>query len=283
LLYEFIAIYTCVVNIRLVTATPGGATVELEMTMFGNERDGETMLAGTHEPDRERQAEERRILGDANFKCKRGSLELNRLEGGDVLVVTKLHPGFDDECVEVLTRLLSAISSGRIARPKYLVFDFAHRLPGDASGSGGFQNLVAAHSELILDAPVITVAWVRSFMAGADFEFASHCAMLVAESDAFFSFDGDPDGLFGLYASLARKIGLVKTQGLMENGSALGAEDMRNLMLAKDVVEPERGLAAIGDYMRQCGRRYNAAYSIFRAQRSVMNTFGFPTEERTRA
>ncbi|MGC1859857.1 MAG: enoyl-CoA hydratase [Methylocystis sp.] len=253
------------------------------MTIFANERDSESVSLGTSEPDQDRQAEERRIPGDADFKCKSGSLELNRLEGGDVLVVSKLHPGFDDECVDDLTRLLSAISAGWTARPKYLVFDFAHRRVGEASGSAGFQNLVAANSELILDAPVITVAWVRSFMAGADFEFACHCAMLVAERGALFSFDGDPDKLFGLYASLARKIGLVKTQGLLETGAALGAEDMHNLLLAKDVVEPRGGLAAIGDYMRQCGRRYNAAYAIFRAQRSVMNTIGLPAEGRTRA
>jgi hypothetical protein len=266
-----------------VAATPGGATVEPEMTIFANERDSENISAATSDPDRERQAEERSIPGDADFKCKSGSLELNRLEGGDVLVVSKLHPGFDDECIDDLTRLLSAISSGRIARPKYLLFDFAHRRGSDASGSAGFQNLVAANSELILGAPVITVAWVRSYMAGADFEFACHCAMLVAEKDALFSFDGDPDRLFGLYASLARKIGLVKTQGLMETGAVLGAEDMHNLMLAKDVVEARRGLAAMADYMRQCGRRYNATCSIFRAQRSVMSTIGFLAEGRTRA
>ena len=252
------------------------------MTIFANERDSGNMSVETSEPDRERQAEERPIPGDADFKCKSASLELNRPEGGDVLVVSKLHPGFDDECVDDLTRLLSAISSGRTTPPKYLVFDFAHRRRGHASGSAGFQSLVAANSELILEAPVITVAWVRSFMAGADFEFACHCAMMVVERGALFSFDGDPDRLFGLYASLARKIGLVKTQGLMETGALLGAEDMRNLMLAKDVVEPRRGLAAMGDYMRQCGRRYNAAYAIFRAQRSVMNTIGFSAEGRTR-
>ena len=253
------------------------------MTIFANERDSEIVSVGIREPDQERQTDERRIPGGGDFKCKSGSLELNWLECGDVLVVTKLHPGFDDDCVDDLTRLLSAISLGRIARPKYLVFDFAHRRRGDASGSAGFQNLVAANSELILEAPVISVAWVRSFMAGADFEFACHCAMLVAEKDALFSFDGDPDRLFGLYASLARKIGLVKTQGLMETGAVLGAEDMHNLMLAKDVVEPRRGLAAISDYMRQSGRRYNAAYSIFRAQRSVMNTIGFSAEGQTHA
>ena len=179
------------------------------MTIFANERDSGNMSVETSEPDRERQAEERPIPGYADFKCKSASLELNRLEGGDVLVVSKLHPGFDDECVDDLTRLLSAISLGRTARPKYLVFDFAHRRGGEASGSVGFRNLVVANSELILEAPVITVAWVRSFMAGADFEFACHCAMMVVERGALFSFDGDPDRLFGLYASLARKIGLV--------------------------------------------------------------------------
>jgi|GEM_PF-1954010 hypothetical protein len=253
------------------------------MTNFANEQDSENMSLEASETDRERQAEEGRIPGHTDFECKSASLELNRLEGGDVLVVTKLHPGFDDECVDELTRLLSAISTGRAERPKYLVFDFAHRRGGKASGSRGFQNLLAANSELILDAPVITVAWVRSFMAGADFEFACHCAMLVAEKEALFSFDGDPEGLFALYASLARKIGLVRTQKLMETGAALGAEDMHNLMLAKDVVEPTRGLAAMGDYLRQCGRRYNAAYAIFRAQRSVMSAIAFPAAGRTRA
>ena len=108
------------------------------MTNFANERDTENMSVGASEPDWERQAEDRRNPAGADFKCKSRSLELNRLEGGDVLVVTKLHPGFDEECVDDLTRLLSAISSGRAERPKYLVFDFAHRRGGEASGSAGF-------------------------------------------------------------------------------------------------------------------------------------------------
>ena len=60
-----------------------------------------------------RNGKQRRGVSPAtrDFKCKSGSLELNRLEGGDVLVVSKLHPGFDDECVDDLTRLLSAISA----------------------------------------------------------------------------------------------------------------------------------------------------------------------------
>jgi hypothetical protein len=252
------------------------------MTIFANERDSENMSVGPSEPEQKSEAAKTRNPADPDFECDRDLLELNRLEGGDVLVVTKLHPGFDDESVDFLTRLLSVISAGRSARPKYLVFDFAHRRGGEASGSTGFQNLLAANSELILEAPVITVAWARTFMADADFEFACHCAMLVAEKEALFSFDGDPDRLFGLYALLARKIGLVRTQGLMETGAVLGAEEMHNLMLAKEVVEPSSGFVVMGDYLRQCGRRHNAAYSIFRAQRSVMNSFGFAAEGRTR-
>jgi enoyl-CoA hydratase/carnithine racemase len=153
----------------------------------------------------------------------------------------------------------------------------------EASGAAGFDDLVAANAVLILRAPVITIAWVRSLMAGADFEFASQSSMLVAEKDALFSFDGEPVGLIGLYSSLARKIGFVKAQRLIEQGAVLGAQEMRNLLLARDVVEPQHGTAAIGGYVRQCGRRYDAAYSIFRAQRSVMKSIGLCTELRVRS
>ncbi|MGA8170231.1 MAG: enoyl-CoA hydratase [Methylocystis sp.] len=253
------------------------------MTTFANEADNEIMSIGTREVEQTKRGDENRVVADPNHGLTRNLLEVSRLEGDEVLVVAKSRPGFDDGCVEELTRLLNAISRGRITCPKYVVFDFAHRRQGDANGAIGFQQLVAANSELILDVPVITVAWARSFMAGADFEFASSCAMLVAERDALFSFDGDPARLFGLYASLARKIGLVKTQRLMETGAVLGAEDMRNLNLVKDVVEPRQGLPPIDDYMRRCGRHYNAAYSIFRAQRSIMTAVGFPSEGPARA
>jgi enoyl-CoA hydratase/carnithine racemase len=218
-----------------------------------------------------------------NFGWTSKSLAANWLKPLDALVVTKSLPGFDRACIDDLARLLSAISCGAIGELKYLVFDFAHGNQADAIGAEGFADLVAANAELIVHAPVITVAWARSFLAGADFEFASHCSMLVAEKDALFSFDGEPDTLFGLYSSLADKIGFVKTQRLIEKGAVLGAEDMQNLLLAKDVVEPQHGLAAIGGYVKQCGRRYNATYSILRAQRSVMKSIGLRSERRARA
>jgi enoyl-CoA hydratase/carnithine racemase len=210
-------------------------------------------------------------------------LAINYMESLAALVITKNRAGFDRGCIDDIARLLLAISSGEIRGLKYLVFDFAHRLEGQASAAAGFDDLITANAELILFAPVITIAWARALLAGADLEFASHCSMLVAEKDARFSFDGDPQDLLGLYSALAAKIGFAKTQRLIENGDVLGANDMRDLLLAKDVVEPKEGLGAIGGYVGQCGRRYNATYSIFRAQRSVMRSIGRPAQMRARA
>lgn len=229
------------------------------------------------------EALEANASGLKSFTWSGESLAANWVEAIETLIVTKSSQGFDRDSVNDLTRLLAAISCGEISGLKYLVFDFAHPREGSSAGSVGFEDLVVANSELILRAPVITVAWARSLLAGADFEFATHCSMLVAEKDALFSFDGEPASLFGLYSSLARKIGFVKTQRLIEEGVILGAQDMRNLFLAKEVVEPQNGLAAIRGFVRQCGRRYNATYSIFRAQRSVMKSIGPRQETRVRA
>ena len=223
------------------------------MTIFANERDSENMSVGTSEPDRERQAVERPIPGDADFKCKSGSLELNRLEGGDVLVVSKLHPGFDDECVDDLTRLLSAISSGRTARPKYLVFDFAHRRGGEASGSADSRiwspRTRSLSSRLQLSpSPGSALSW-RAPISNS--RVIARCWW--PKGRPFSRSTETPTNCSGSMRRWRAKLVWSKLKGSMETGAVLGAEDMHNLMLAKDVVEPRRGLAAIGDYMRQCG------------------------------
>ena len=200
----------------------------------------------------------------------RAALSARSVGSLDALIVTKSRAGFDRGGVQSLSWLLEIIAGGAFGRLKYLVFDFAHPA-GEASGAAeGFEALVAANAELILDAPVITLAWARSAMAGADLEFALHCSMLVAERAARFAFDGDPEALLGLYAALARRIGFVKTERLIESGARLGASDMRDLHLVKDVVETRDDAEAIEDYVRRHGRRYNASCAIFRAQSMAM-------------
>ncbi|WP_244430768.1 enoyl-CoA hydratase [Methylocystis sp. ATCC 49242] len=185
----------------------------------------------------------------------------------DAIVLSKTHAGFDKAGVETISALLGSITRGEYGALKFLIFDFAHG-PGAASPAAeGFAAMVAANAELIVDTPVITLAWARSLMSGADFDFAMHCSAIVAEAGAKFSFEGEPFELFGLYAALGRRIGFVKTERLIESDSVIGAEEARELMIVKDVVEPQPELAAIDAYLRLFGRRYNASHAIFRAER----------------
>ena len=161
-----------------------------------------------------------------DFLTAQNSLELRRFDKLDMLVVSKLRPGFDRDCVDNLSLLLRKIASGVLSKLKYLVFDFAHRGDDQSHPVDGFDDLVSATSELILSAPVITIAWARSFMSGADLDFALVCSGMVAEREARFSFETDLVSSIGLYSSLARKIGWVKTE--RTHGSRLGSRCRRN-------------------------------------------------------
>lgn len=198
------------------------------------------------------------------------ALTVTRSEAHDALIVTKSRPGFDEPTAEALARLVAAVAGGELAGLKYLVIDFAH---GDAAGAPPpprLAELNAAIEELILRAPVITIAWARSVMAGGDLDVALNCSILAAQDRACFSFAGDPMRLFGLYAALARKIGFVKTERLIESGRLLSAEEMRDLCLARDVIAAGEGAAPIEAYLQGCARRHNASQAIFRAQRLAM-------------
>lgn len=200
----------------------------------------------------------------------RDALSTRSVGSLDAMIVTKSRAGFDRGGVQSLAWLLEVIAGGAFGRLKYLVFDFAHPASEESGAAEGFEALVAANARLILDAPVITLAWARSAMAGADLDFALHCSMMVAERGSRFSFDGEPAALLGLYAALARRIGFVKTERLIESGARLGSSDMRDMCLVKDVVETRDDAEAIEDYVRRHGRRYNASCAIFQAQSMAM-------------
>jgi enoyl-CoA hydratase/carnithine racemase len=192
---------------------------------------------------------------------------LTWLRGGDALVVSKAHPGFDRASVDTVVALLREIESGAHLSLKFLVFDFEVGGASATNAPEGFGEMVAANAELIVDTPVITVAWARTLMNGLDFDFAMNCSALVAESGARFSFAGEPFDLFGLYAALGRRIGFVKAERLIESERTLSAAEAKDLMLVKDVVAPRHSFDGILDYLAQFERRYNASHAIFRAQR----------------
>lgn len=197
------------------------------------------------------------------------SLSIHEIKEFDAIVISKSSPGFDATTVGELLRFLSAVTKNKFKWLKYLVFDFAHQ--GEASGQGdGFEDLIAVLAELILEAPVITLAWARSDLSGADLDFALYCSQLVAQKGVRFSFEGEPAALFGLYAALARRIGLVQTERLIEQGQVLDGEEMRELNLAKELVEPREGLSGVEAYLSQQSRRYNSASAILQAQSIAM-------------
>jgi enoyl-CoA hydratase/carnithine racemase len=197
----------------------------------------------------------------------RTGLRTSWLRQDEALVVSKSRPGFDRASVSRISGLLHEIGSGAQPRLKFLVFDFAEGGADAAIPPEGFDDMVAANAELIVDTPVITIAWVRGLLDGLDFDFAMNCSVIVAETGARFSFAGEPFDLFGLYAALGRRIGFAKTERLIESDRILSASEARELMLVKDVVAPQPDLAGISYYLAQFERRYNANHAIFRAQR----------------
>lgn len=190
------------------------------------------------------------------------------LEAPGAFVAAKRRPGFDAASIEALTHLVHRIARGDLPGLKYLVVDFAHGGgAGESTPLDGFEELVTAIAELVIEAPVITVAWARSFMMGTDLDLALHCSMFAAQPEARFSFDGDPMALIGLYATLARKIGFAKAERLFESGETLDAEDMRDLMIVKEVLDAQAGAPPIQSFLRLASRRFNASQAVFRAQR----------------
>jgi len=198
-------------------------------------------------------------------------LELDWKPAIEAMVVVKRRPGFDADCICALTTLVGRIAAGELPTLKYLVLDFAHGAGrAETAPPDGFEELVSACAELVLDAPVITVAFARAFMMGSDLDFALHCPVVAATPDAQFSFEGDPMALIGLYATLAPKIGYVKAERLLESGGTLSAKEMRDLMILKDVV-PGGERPPIETFLRSVSRRFNASQAIFRAQRMAVS------------
>jgi enoyl-CoA hydratase/carnithine racemase len=205
----------------------------------------------------------------AELSVNSGCLSSLWLKDRQALVLRKTRPGFDAQTIRTITDLLAAIDRGELSEIRYLVYDFAHGVREATRPAEGFGEIAAQNSELIVGTPVITLAWARGLMSGSDFDFAMHCSAIVAERDAQFSFSGDPSDLLGLYAAVGRTLGFVKAERLMESNTALTAEDAHELLIVRDVVEPQPGAAAIERYLAQFGRRYNASHAIFRAQRMV--------------
>jgi enoyl-CoA hydratase/carnithine racemase len=186
----------------------------------------------------------------------------------EALVVSKPGVGFDRASVEAISDILRTIAEGAWPSLRFLVFDFGPGGPATGTRAPeGFAAMVDANAQLIVDTPVITLAWTRGETAGLDFDFAMNCSAIVAEEGAHFSFLGEPFDLLGLYAALGRRIGFAKAERLIDATPTLTAAEAHDLLLVRDVVAPQPELVGVASYLSQFERRYNSSHAIFRAQR----------------
>ena len=192
---------------------------------------------------------------------------VHRLEDVETLILTKSVAGLQPGWVEPTREVVRDAAAGRMGRIKFLAFDFAHVGEGEAMAGEGSRGLVGEVANLILKAPIVSIAYVREHVSGADLELALACSMLVCEEGARFSFAADPVDAVATYALLAQKIGFVRAERLMEREEVLNATQMRDLYLLKETTEAGSGLEGLERFLRRTVRKHNSAYGIYRAQR----------------
>jgi enoyl-CoA hydratase/carnithine racemase len=198
---------------------------------------------------------------------KKQALFLSRILNINGIVLRKTSQGFSEGCTRALDKTLSEIEAGALGELKFVVFDFAHASGPSHPYGKGVERLMERLVDLVVASPVITVAWARGSMQGADLEFALRCSALLADPTAQFSFDREPERIGSLYGVLTRRLGLVRAERLLEAGETLDASTMRELCLVKELVDTHDGLAAIETYLLCYARRYNGNLAILRAQR----------------
>lgn len=187
-------------------------------------------------------------------------------EEAEVLVLSKPRRGFSKHELARFADTLDAAVDGRFPKARYLVLDFHTAAPDGGFVSPEFNRLAANIETLVSRSPLIAAACVRGRIGGGDLELALACNMMVADMGAEFHFAAD-QGSLGLYGSLATKLGYVFAERIMEQGAILTAEQMKDKLLLRDVLDLSEGLDPLWRFLDRTSRRHNASWAIFRAQR----------------
>ena len=187
------------------------------------------------------------------------------VEAAEALVIRKDFAGLSAEWVAQARQLVRSAVAGGFGEIKFLVFDLAAAAGDEAPRSEDAHLLLGEIANLILHAPIVTIAHARKTVGGADLELALACNMLICDEQAAFSFAADPVEAVATYVLLAQKIGFVRAERLMEREDLLSAAQMRELLLLKDTTAP--GLGGLEDFLVRAHRRHNSAAAMYRAQR----------------
>jgi enoyl-CoA hydratase/carnithine racemase len=181
-------------------------------------------------------------------------------------VLSKPRRGFSRAELARFAETVDAAVDGHFPKARYLVLDFHTAAPDSGFVSPEFNRLAANIENLVSRSPLIAAACVRGRIGGADLELALACNMLMADTAAEFHFAAD-HGSLGLYGSLATKLGYVFAERIMEQGAILTAEQMKDKLLVREVLELSEGLDPLWRFLDRTSRRHNASWAIFRAQR----------------
>ncbi len=199
----------------------------------------------------------------------RHGVEIRLFDDSELLVVSWRDPGFGAGPLRILRDIVRDVASGHIGPCKFIAFDLASR-PGAAEPAPEFAGFVEELSDLIFQAPVLSVAWARGDLSGPELELALACSMVVGEAPARLAFTLDLVDNLRTYALLAHRIGFVRAERLMEQGSVLTAAQAHEMMLVHSVVPAEPGLDGIRRFAQSRMRRHNSACGLHRAQRIAM-------------
>lgn len=187
------------------------------------------------------------------------------VDAAQALVIRKDFAGLSAEWVAQARETVKAAAAGGFGEIKFLVFDLAATANSEAPRADDAHLLLGEIVNLILAAPIVTIAHARGLVGGADLELALACNMLICDEQARFSFAADPVEAVATYVMLAQKIGFVRAERLMEREAVLNAGEMRELLLLKDTTQA--GLGGLEDFLVRTRRRHNSAAAMYRAQR----------------
>ncbi|MCB2052234.1 MAG: crotonase/enoyl-CoA hydratase family protein [Novosphingobium sp.] len=130
-----------------------------------------------------------------------------------------------------------------------------------------------------LQLPMLTIGLVEGAALGGGFEALLSFDFIIAERTATF---GLPEIMFNLFpgmgahAFLIRKLGLAQAERIILSNQTYSAQDMFDLGIVHQVVEPGEGRAACEEFMAKADRRHSA---LVRAKAAARVTAPVPLAE----
>ena len=205
------------------------------------------------------------LLGGGDGTWAATGIRTFKIDPSDALVISKTFAGLSAAWVDHARDVIKAAAEGGYGDIKFLVFDLAVQAGEEAPRSDDAKRLLGEIANLIMSAPIVTIAHARGMIGGPDLELALACNMLICDENARFSFAADPVEAVATYVLLAQKIGFVRAERLMEHEDVLTPGQMRELLILKDTtVSSPEGLI---EFLARAHRRHNSSAAMYRAQR----------------